>query len=147
MSVIEGEGGLKDMWYILWCQAVIELYHDFSIVVAFASIKQNIKISFKEIGKKMGGVMRGEGRFKDRAERHDLKSRFLLFILLFFFPLFSGGKRKGEKNNQSRDFMPFCSIQFMVSQSVKKMCILTLTLQSKHFLFSVFKLNLKTNNY
>ena len=35
----------------------------------------------------------------DRAERHDLKSRFLLFNLLFFFPLFLGGKRKGEKNN------------------------------------------------
>ena len=27
---------------------------------------------------------------------------FWLFILLFFFPLFLGGKRKGEKNNQSR---------------------------------------------
>ena len=27
---------------------------------------------------------------------------FLLFILLFFFPLLLGGKRKGEKNNQSR---------------------------------------------
>ena len=40
----------------------------------------------------------------NRAEMHDLKSRFLLFILLFFFPLFLGGKRKGEKNNQSRDF-------------------------------------------
>ena len=39
-----------------------------------------------------------------RAERHDLKSRFLLFILPFFFPLFLGGKRKGGTNNQSRDF-------------------------------------------
>ena len=38
----------------------------------------------------------------DRAERHAFWSRFLLFILLFFFPLFWGGKRKGEKNNQSR---------------------------------------------
>ena len=27
---------------------------------------------------------------------------FFLFILLFFFPLFLGGKRKGEENNQSR---------------------------------------------
>ena len=27
---------------------------------------------------------------------------FCKFIPLFFFPLFSGGKRKGEKNNQSR---------------------------------------------
>ena len=35
--------------------------------------------------------------FYDRAERQDLKSRFLLFILLFFFPLFLGEKRKGEK--------------------------------------------------
>ena len=36
----------------------------------------------------------------DQAERHDLKSRFLLFILLFFFPLFLGGKRK--ENLKSR---------------------------------------------
>ena len=28
----------------------------------------------------------------------------MLFIILFFFPLFLGWKRKGEKNNQSRDF-------------------------------------------
>ena len=40
----------------------------------------------------------------DDPERHDLKSRFLLFFLLFFFPLFLGGKRKGDKNNQSRNF-------------------------------------------
>ena len=33
----------------------------------------------------------------DRAERYDLKSRFLQFILLFFFPLFLGGKTKGER--------------------------------------------------
>ena len=33
----------------------------------------------------------------DRAERHDLKSRILLLILLFFFPLFLGGKRKGVR--------------------------------------------------
>ena len=46
-------------------------------------------------------------RTLDRAESHDLKSQFLLFILLFVFSLFLGGKRKGEKNNQSRDF-PKC---------------------------------------
>ena len=36
---------------------------------------------------------------KDRAERHDLWSRFLpcWFILLFFFPLFLGGKRKRKR--------------------------------------------------
>ena len=34
----------------------------------------------------------------DRAERHDLKLRFLLFILLFFFPLFLSGKTKREKS-------------------------------------------------
>ena len=45
-----------------------------------------------------------EGIDIDQAERHDLKSRFLLFILLFFFTLFLGGKRKEENNNQSRDF-------------------------------------------
>ena len=38
----------------------------------------------------------------DRAERHDFKSRFLLFILLFFFPLFRREEKRG-KNNQSRD--------------------------------------------
>ena len=38
----------------------------------------------------------------DRAERHDFWSRFLPFILLFFSRVFLGGKRKGEKNNQSR---------------------------------------------
>ena len=43
-------------------------------------------------------------RKSEWAERHDLKSRFLLFILLFFFPLFKRGKIKGEKNNQSQDF-------------------------------------------
>ena len=32
----------------------------------------------------------------DRAERHDPKSRFLLFILLSLFPIFLGGKRKGK---------------------------------------------------
>ena len=40
----------------------------------------------------------------DRAERHNLKSRFLLFILLLFFSLLLGGVRKRKKNNQSRDF-------------------------------------------
>ena len=38
----------------------------------------------------------------DRVEMHDFCSRFLLFILLFFFPLFLGGERKGEDNNRSR---------------------------------------------
>ena len=34
-------------------------------------------------------------------------SRFLLIILLFFLPLFLGGKRKGEKNIQSRGFKSY----------------------------------------
>ena len=38
--------------------------------------------------------------FFDRTESNELKSRFLLFVLLFFFPLFLGGKRK--RNYQSR---------------------------------------------
>ena len=38
-----------------------------------------------------------EAKKEDRAESHDLKLRFLIFILLFFFPFFLGGKRKGEK--------------------------------------------------
>ena len=37
----------------------------------------------------------------DQAERHDFLSRFLLLILLFFFPLFLEGREKGEKDNQS----------------------------------------------
>ena len=32
----------------------------------------------------------------DRAEMHDLKLRFLLFILLFFFPLPEKGKRMAK---------------------------------------------------
>jgi hypothetical protein len=31
----------------------------------------------------------------------------LLFILLFYFPLFLGGKRKEEENNQSREQKSF----------------------------------------
>ena len=38
-----------------------------------------------------------EAKKEDRVESHDLKLRFLIFILLFFFPIFLGGKRKGEK--------------------------------------------------
>ena len=38
---------------------------------------------------------------------------FLLFILLFFFPLFLGGKRKGEKNNQSRGLKSCLSARSM----------------------------------
>ena len=34
----------------------------------------------------------------DRAERHDLNSRFLLFILLFFFPLFF--RREEERGKE-----------------------------------------------
>ena len=34
--------------------------------------------------------------WNDRAERHDLNSRLLLFILLFFIPLFLGSKKKWE---------------------------------------------------
>ena len=33
----------------------------------------------------------------DLVERHDFWSRFLLFIPLFFFPLFLGEKRKGKR--------------------------------------------------
>ena len=45
----------------------------------------------------------------DDPERHDLKSRFLIFILVFIYPLFLGGRRKGEKNNQSREFKSYHS--------------------------------------
>ena len=34
---------------------------------------------------------------EDRAEFYDLKSRFLLFILVFFFPLFFRGEEKRGK--------------------------------------------------
>ena len=40
----------------------------------------------------------------NRAERHDLKSRFCYSFSFFFSPLFLGEKRKGDKNNQSRNF-------------------------------------------
>ena len=45
----------------------------------------------------------------DGGEKHDFWLWFLLFILLFFFPLFSEGKRKGEKNTQSCGQMPCLS--------------------------------------
>ena len=41
----------------------------------------------------------------DRAERHELKSRFLLS---FSFPLFLGGKIKGEKNKSCLSAQSFC---------------------------------------
>ena len=50
------------------------------------------------------GMTFDHGFSYDDPGRHDLKSRFLLFILLFFFPLFLGVNRKWERNNQSRDF-------------------------------------------
>jgi hypothetical protein len=42
---------------------------------------------------------------KDRAERHDLKSRFLLFILIFFFSLLLGGKRMTKAVILSHTFL------------------------------------------
>ena len=42
----------------------------------------------------------------DRAERHNLKSWFLLFILLLFFPLFYRRRRNGEIITK---VVPFCS--------------------------------------
>ena len=47
----------------------------------------------------------------DRAERHDLKWRFLLFILLFFFPLFLSGKTKREKTILNHDFKSWLSVR------------------------------------
>ena len=44
-----------------------------------------------------------EKEFIDRAERHDVSSRVLLTHSHFLLPSFLGGKRKGEKINQSRD--------------------------------------------
>ena len=42
--------------------------------------------------------------FSDRAERHDLKLRVLLFIHLFFFPPFLKGRGKGKRITKSRHF-------------------------------------------
>ena len=44
------------------------------------------------------------GFTKDRAERHDLKSKFFAVHSPFIIPFFLGGKRKGKKINQIRDF-------------------------------------------
>ena len=56
--------------------------------------------------------LRNENIIYNQAERHDLKSRFLIFILLFFFHFILGGKRKEEKNSQSRDFKSCLSARF-----------------------------------
>ena len=56
----------------------------------------------------------------DRAERHAFWSQFLLFILLFFFRIFLGGKRKEEKNKQSRGQKPcFSARSFYVRKILK----------------------------
>ena len=68
---------------------------------------------------------RGRVRPHDQAEMHGLKLRFLLFILLFFFPLFLGGKRKGEKNNPARQDFKSCLSARSAPLTIK-FCINTL---------------------
>ena len=48
----------------------------------------------------------------DRAERHSFRTTTLLIHSPFLLPSYLGGKRKGEKNKQSRGqkAMPFCTI-------------------------------------
>ena len=59
----------------------------------------------------------------DRAERHDFGSRFLLFILLYFFLIFLGGKRKGGKNNQIRGKKTCLSARSMWTWYMCVLCI------------------------
>ena len=71
----------------------------------------------------------------DRAERHVLKSRFLLFILLFS-PLFLEGRRKGVENNQSRDLKLCLSARSLkLSLEVVKLILRTI---SSPFLFLMY---------
>ena len=43
-----------------------------------------------------------QGQILDRAERNDLKSRFLLYVYSpFLLSSYLEGKRKGERNNQT----------------------------------------------
>ena len=53
----------------------------------------------------------------DRSERHKFLSRFLQISSLFFFLHFIGGKRKGEKNNQSRGKNPCLSDRSLKSNN------------------------------
>ena len=56
------------------------------------------KIEKQQLSIKWSPIRRRDlDRAYDRAERHDFWSRFLPFFLLFFFPLFLGGKIKGER--------------------------------------------------
>ena len=70
-----------------------------------------------------------------RAERHDFRSRFLLFILLFLFPIFLGGKIKGEENNQSRGQMSCLSAR---SESLIQVCIFNLIMYGPKFGFCYY---------
>ena len=79
-------------WIVRWC---------FPLQIVWISLIKILKISLNRTLYLPFTIL---GLLKNRAERHDFKSRFLLFILLFFFLLFLGGKRKGKENNQSRDF-------------------------------------------
>ena len=75
---------------------------------------------------------------KYRAERHNLKSRFLLFILLFLFPLFLGGMRIGEKNNRCRDFKS-CPSAWSYKGMVYKIVISLYLKEWNSYLNEIFK--------
>ena len=56
-----------------------------------------------------------DNHYQDRAERHDFWSGFLLFILLFFFPLKEEEKGdEGKRNNQSRGQNSFLSARSII---------------------------------
>ena len=55
--------------------------------------------------------------YLDRTERFDFWSRFLLFIPLFFFPLFFRREEKRERNNQSSGQKSCCSILYLQCNS------------------------------
>ena len=61
---------------------------------------------------------------KDRAERHDFWSRFFLFIIIFFFTFFLGGKRKGEKSHGQNSCLSARSFKATIYVFLRKFLML-----------------------
>ena len=69
-----------------------------AFIEIFIKISSGITVSQNlEITRSQSLFVRHRRTYVDRAERHNIKSRFLLLILLIFSPLFLEGKKKGGK--------------------------------------------------
>ena len=73
----------------------------------------------------------------DRAERHGLKLRFLLFIFIYFFPLFLGGKNKKGKRITK---VIILSHIFLLDRSDSKLDLTNLQLYIENYYDLIIKL-------